>query len=110
MAGTLLDPQLQNDPRRTKRLRWAKRLALPLMPALLVGAADPKFAGQRLHIQAGSSTGCGSRPSFCSGWMLTRCRISQSVGLVCCLEQHNWQPEAVALAVTLRPAMKPLLR
>ena len=32
-AMPLLDPQLQNDPRRLQRLRWARRLGSPLMPA-----------------------------------------------------------------------------
>ena len=49
-ALPLLDPQLQNDPRRTERLRWARRLGLPLMPALLLGAADPVAVAQRLRI------------------------------------------------------------
>ena len=49
-ALPLLDPQLQNDPRRTQRLRWARRLGLPLMPAFLLGAADPVAVAQRLQI------------------------------------------------------------
>ena len=49
-ALPLLDPQLQNDPRRMQRLSWARRLGLPLMPALLLGAVDPVAFAQRLHI------------------------------------------------------------
>ena len=49
-AMPLLDPQLQNDSRRTQRLRWSRRLGLPLMPALLLGAADPVAVAQRLQI------------------------------------------------------------
>ena len=49
-ALPLLDPQLQNDPRRTQRLHWARRLGLPLMPTLLLGAADPVAVAQRLQI------------------------------------------------------------
>ena len=49
-ALPLLDSQLQNDPRRTQRLHWARRLGLPLMPSLLLGAADPAAVAQRLQI------------------------------------------------------------
>mgnify|MGYP007000288139 len=49
-ALPLLDRQLQNDRQRTKRLRWARRLGLPLMPVLLMGAADPVAVAQRLQI------------------------------------------------------------
>ena len=48
-ALPLLDTQLQQDPRRTERLRWARRLGLPLMPAF-PGAADPVAVAQRLQI------------------------------------------------------------
>ena len=34
----------------TERLRWARRLGLPLMPAFLLGAADPVAVAQRLQI------------------------------------------------------------
>ena len=49
-AMPLLDRQLQNDLRLTERLRWARRLGLPLMPALLLGAANPVAVAQRLGI------------------------------------------------------------
>ena len=49
-ALPLLDAQLQRDPGRTQRLHWARRLGLPLMPALLLGAADPVALAQRLQI------------------------------------------------------------
>ena len=111
-ALPLLDPQLQNDPRRTQRLQWARRLGLPLMPTLLLGAADPVAVAQRLQIpgkqlqwlqQCGALRDwlvetpppLGASPSF---WSTA-------------IEQQGWPPEAVALAVTLRPQQwKPLLR
>ena len=49
-ALPLLDPLLQNDLWRVQRLRWARRLGLPLMPAFLLGAADPVAVAQRLQI------------------------------------------------------------
>ena len=49
-ALPLLDLQLQNDPCRTERMHWARRLGLPLMPAFLLGAEDPVAVAQRLQI------------------------------------------------------------
>ena len=111
-ALPLLDVQLQQDPRRTERLRWARRLGLPLMPALLLGAVDPVAVAQRLQIPGKQQQWllqCGeirhwlvdtrpSLPASPSSWSKA-------------LEQQGWMPEAVALAVTLRPLQwKPLLR
>ena len=111
-ALPLLDVQLQQDPRRTERLRWARRLGLPLMPALLLGAVDPVAVAQRLQIPGKQQQWllqCGeirhwlvdtrpSLPASPSSWSKA-------------LEQQGWLPEAVALAVTLRPQQwKPLLR
>ena len=111
-ALPLLDPQLQHDPWRTTRLRWAQRLALPLMPALLAGAADPVAVAQRLQIPGRQQQWlqqCAELLHWLDGEPLPR-SASPSVWSAA-LEQHNWQPEAVALAVTLRPKpWKPLLR
>jgi len=111
-ALPLLDVQLQQDPRRTERLRWARRLGLPLMPALLLGAVDPVAVAQRLQIPGKQQQWllqCGeirqwlvdtppSLPASPSSWSKV-------------LEEQGWLPEAVALAVTLRPQQwKPLLR
>ena len=111
-ALPLLDVQLQQDPRRTERLRWARRLGLPLMPALLLGAVDPVAVAQRLQIPGKQQQWllqCGeirhwlvdtrpSLPASPSSWSKA-------------LEQNGWLPEAVALAVTLRPQQwKQLLR
>ena len=111
-ALPLLDVQLQQDPRRTERLRWARRLGLPLMPALLLGAVDPVAVAQRLQIPGRQQQWllqCGeirhwlvdtppSLPASPSSWSKV-------------LEEQGWLPEAVALAVTLRPQQwKPLLR
>ena len=51
----LFDVQLQQDPHRTQRLRWAKRLGLPLMPSLLLAAVDPVAVAQRLQIPEASA-------------------------------------------------------
>ena len=111
-ALPLLDVHLQNDPGRTLRLRWAQRLGLPLLPVLLLGAEDPVAVAERLQIPgkhqqwlrqcealrewlADDPPSLDARPSV---WSTA-------------LEQQGWQPEAVAMAVVLRPQQwKPLLR
>ena len=46
----LLDPALQEDRFWRRRLRWAERLGLPLVVALLVGAGDPLALAERLQL------------------------------------------------------------
>jgi len=46
----LLDPGLQRDVHWRRRLRWAARLNLPLLPALVLGADDPLALAQRLQL------------------------------------------------------------
>ena len=111
-ALPLLDPQLQNDPRRTQRLQWARRLGLPLMPTLLLGAADPVAVAQRLQIpgkQLQWLQQCGALRN----WLVeTPPPLGAAPSIwSTAIEQQGWPPEAVALAVTLRPQQwKPLLR
>ena len=103
-ALPLLDGQLQNDPERTQRLRWARRLGLPLMPALLLGAEDPVAVAQRLQIP-------GKQQHWLQQCVALRDWLADSPPCLdaspsiwsTALEQQGWQPEAVALAVTLRP-------
>ena len=111
-ALPLLDPQLQDDPRRTERLRWAQRLGLPLMPVLLLGATDPVALAQRLQIP-GKQQQWLQQCGVLSDWLVeTPLPLEASPSMwSTALEQQGWQPEAVALAVTLRPrSWKPLLR
>jgi len=49
-ALLLLDPGLQADPHWRRRLGWASRLSLPLLPALLAGAAEPVALAERLQV------------------------------------------------------------
>ncbi len=111
-ALPLLDAQLQQDLERTQRLRWAQRLGLPLMPALLLGAVDPVAVAQRLQIQGKQQQWLQQCGALCD-WLLDAppsLEASPSIWSRA-LEQQGWQPEAVALAVTLRPQQwKPLLR
>ena len=45
-AMALLDSALQDDPSWHQRLTGASRLGVPLLPALLLGAADPVGGGE----------------------------------------------------------------
>jgi poly(A) polymerase len=93
----LLDAQLQADRHWRRRLAWAQRLGLPLLAALVAGAADPLALAERLQLPhrqhkllaqllelrrrlAASSPGCPS------AW----CALLEAPGL---------SPEAVALAL-----------
>ena len=111
-ALPLLDVQLQNDPWRTQRLHWARRLDLPLMPALLLGAGDPVAVAQRLQIPGKHQRWLQQCGSLCD-WLVEASppvEASPSIWSTA-IEQQGWQLEAVALAVTLRPKQwKPLLR
>ena len=46
----LLDTQLQQDTSWVRRLHWAQRLTVPLLPALVAGAADPLGLAERLQL------------------------------------------------------------
>ena len=111
-ALPLLDSQLQNDPWRTQRLHWARRLGLPLMPALLLGAADPVAVAQRLQIPGKQQQWlqeCGELRD----WLVDTPLTLESTPSIwsTAIEQRGWPPEVVALAVTLKPKQwKPLLR
>ena len=111
-ALPLLDSQLQNESRRTQRLRWARRLGLPLMPSLLLGAADPVAVAERLQIP-GKQQQWLKQCVALRHWLLDNPPFLQASPSIwsTVIEQHGWQPEAVALVVTLRPKQwKPLLR
>ena len=111
-ALPLLDVQLQRDPGRTQRLHWARRLGLPLMPALLLGAADPVALAERLQIPGKQQQWLKQCGALCD-WLMDNPPVLQASPSIwsTALEQKGWQPEAVALAVTLRPKQwRPLLR
>ena len=46
----LLDPALQADSQWPRRLRWAARLGLPLLVALVAGAGEPLALAERLQL------------------------------------------------------------
>lgn len=109
-ALLLLDPQLQADRYWRRRLHWAQRLQVPLLPALLAGARDPlalaerlqlphrqhKLLAQMLELEQRLQGQPAEQPP--SAW----CQFLEAPGL---------SPEAVALLVACgTPDGKPLLR
>ena len=111
-AMALLDPGLQDDPERMRRMHWGQRMGLPLLPVWLAGASDPAAVARRLQIpgqqqqwlnqllplQAWLSEQAPSRQASPGAWTMA-------------LEQRGWSPETVALMVSLRPpCWKQLLR
>ena len=111
-AIALVDPCLQRDPERTRRLRWGQRLRLPLMPALLAAAADPGAVARRLQIPGQQQQWLDRLPSL-QAWLASDpLPIQRSPDAwTTALERGGWPPQTVALMVTLRPAAwRPLLR
>ena len=111
-AMALVDPCLQRDPERTRRLRWGQRLGLPLMTALLAAAADPGAVARRLQIPGQQQQWLERLPSL-QGWLASHPLPIQASpdAWTTALERGGWPPQTVALMVTLRPAAwRPLLR
>ena len=104
----LLDAQLQQDCRCRLRLVWAQRLGLPLLTALLAGAAEPLALAHRLHLPRHQVKLLSqfielrlllaeASPSLPSAW----CALLETPGLA---------PQAVALAIASGVApRRPLL-
>lgn len=114
-AFPLLDAGLQRDPRRALRVRRARRLRVPLLPALLLGAAAPvalaarlqlplqhqRWLQQCLEVLAWLRSEGGA--SALSGW--TPAQWTEA------LERRGWSAEAIALAAaTTEQHWRPLLR
>ena len=111
-ALALLDQDLQRDPQRSRRLRWAVRLGLPLLPVLLAAASEPMAVAERLEIPGRQQQWLQQLPAL-QRWL--RCDAPSLNATPAtwteALEGCGWSPELVALAVALRPPQwKSLLR
>ena len=106
-ALVLLDPQLQVDPTWPRRLRWAQRLGLPLMVALVAGASDPLALAERLQLPHGQH-------KLLASWLALRARLAEegavgdaagdgaagdAVSWCALLEAPGCSADAVALAL-----------
>jgi poly(A) polymerase len=115
-ALVLLDPLLQQHPRGLqRRLRWAARLQLPLLSALVAGAGAPLALAARLqlpHQQQRWLEELGAFEAWLVEQVLPQAWQAWSPARWCeALEARPWPPEVVALAVSLQgPCWRPLLR
>ncbi|WP_240789299.1 CCA tRNA nucleotidyltransferase [Synechococcus sp. BS56D] len=114
-ALPLLDPLLQNDRLLLRRLRWAERLGVPLLCALVAASSSPLALAQRLQLPVQQQRWIEERKVFLiwlaqqalsdswQGWSAARWTEA--------LETRPWSPEVVALEVALmNPCWRPLLR
>ena len=111
-ALPLLDPALQHDPLRNRRLRRATSLGLPLLPALLAAATDPMASARRLQIP-GQQLLWLEQLAELRRWLLQNGSDPKAPPSVwtAAIESKGWRPEAVALAVCAGvPSWRPLLR
>ena len=93
----LLDSQLQADRHWRRRLEWAQRLGLPLLAALVAGAADPLALAERLQLPH-------RKYKLLAQFLELRQRLSEATpgspsAWCALLEAPGLSPEAVALAL-----------
>jgi poly(A) polymerase len=93
----LLDSQLQADRHWRRRLEWAQRLGLPLLAALVAGAADPLALAERLQLPH-------RQHKLLAQFLELRQRLSEATpgspsAWCALLEAPGLSPEAVALAL-----------
>lgn len=112
-ALLLVEEALQDDPHWRRRLRWAHRFGLPLLPAWLAAASDPPAVAARLQLPHHGQKllhqfvqlrqWLAEEHGSTAGWSPSRWSEA--------LEERAWSAEAVALAlaVGLGPR-RPLLR
>ena len=116
----LLDPGLQSDGRILRRLGHAQRLGLPLLTALVAGAADPIALAARLQMPLKQQRVLQQQQRLLD-WLAEMSPKQVSAWSAAdwteALERQNFVPEAVAHAVCvlIQPAAdaafwKPLLR
>ena len=117
-ALALLDPTLQADTQWPRRLRWAARLGLPLLVALVAGARQPLALAARLQLPQ-------RQQRLLAQWLELRRQLGErqqddSLPVLpehwcALLEASGCSPEAVALALACssgprRPLLRWLLR
>ena len=114
-AMVLLDEHLQADQHWRRRLRWAWRLGLPLLSALIAGAADPLAIAARLQLpqqQQRLLAESAELQILLASQEVAESWSTWSPAQWCkALETHGWRPDAVALSVCLGvPMWRPLMR
>ena len=114
-ALPLLDRKLQNDRLLVLRLRWAERLGVPLLCALVAASAAPLALAQRLQLPLQQQRWIDQHLAF-QAWLAEQVLPSPWHGWSAArwseaLEARPWSAEVVALEVALMsPCWRPLLR
>jgi poly(A) polymerase len=112
-AMALVEPSLQHDRGRDRRLAWAQRLGLPLLPAWLAAAPDPEAVARRLGVP-GQQQRWLQQLVLLREWLLSAEAPDVDAApdvWTAALESQGWIPETVAFMVCLQPRQwKPLLR
>ena len=112
-AMALLDPSLQHDRGRNRRIAWAQRLGLPLLPAWLAGAPDPEAVARRLGVP-GQQQQWLKQLLQLQDWLVSADAPDLHAApdvWTAALETQGWMPETVAFMVCSQPPQwKPLLR
>ena len=112
-AMALLDPSLQHDRGRNRRIAWAQRLGLPLLPAWLAGAPDPEAVARRLGVP-GQQQRWLKQLLQLQDWLVSADAPDLYAApdvWTAALETQGWMPETVAFMVCSQPPQwKPLLR
>ena len=114
----LLDASLQEDLAWRRRLHWAQRMGVPLLPALIAPAPDSLAIAQRLQLPH-------TQQRLLGQWMCLRERLTTLTFGGCGTAELSWRPSswtqwleqagctpeavALALAVGVSPR-RPLLR
>jgi poly(A) polymerase len=112
-ALTLLDGALQVDVHWRRRLAWARRFGLPLLPALLAAVTDPVAVAQRLQLPHHGQKLLHQLGEL-RGWLAERRGNDGDWGPAAwsdALEGQGWSAETVALALAAGDGpRRPLLR
>ncbi|WP_413430226.1 CCA tRNA nucleotidyltransferase [Synechococcus sp. Cu2B8-bc1011] len=114
-ALVLLDPLLASNAQLIRRLRWAARLRIPLLLALVAASADPVSLALRLQIPLGQQRWLEESISL-KHWVHSEVLLQAWVGWSAAqwteaLETRAWSAEAVVLTVAMGvPCWRPMLR
>ena len=111
-AFTLIDMRLQEDSRLIRRLYWAKRLGLPLLPSLLSGANDPHLVSRRLQLPGYQQIWLSQLADLKNWLSLDAPELSSPPSVWTeAIEKLGMKGESIALMICLMPYQwRPLLR
>lgn len=95
----LLDPTLQADAGWRRRLRWARRFNLPLLPALLCVSGGAELVARRLQLPHREQQLLAHLALLRQAW--EACQVAPVTAFEWCnfLERPGWTPDTVLLAI-----------